>query len=203
MSLWRRVFSERRAVVLPLVLFLAANIGVLVLVVVPLKQSVGRAEADAFAAIAGLGTARQLDTEARTAQARKAGADVELQRFYTEVLPRNLGEARNVLLFELYDIATANGVEFDASTSDYDEVRESRLMRVSNTAVLRGQYQNVLRFLYALETAEAFVIIERVELAQSSVTADSTGGTLELLVDVATYYLPAPEAAASGEAPGS
>jgi hypothetical protein len=191
MSLWRRVYSERKGVVLPLLLFLAANVAVLVLAVWPLRQSVARANDDAFDAVAGLGVARQMDTQARTAEGRMAGANGELRQFYTEVLPVNLNAALNVLVYEVPAIAASHGVAFSGSTSDYEEVRESRLTKVSNTAILRGQYQSILRFLHALETAEEFVIIERVELAQSTVTQQSAGGELELLVDVATYFLPA------------
>ena len=40
MSLWRRIYLERRAVVLPLVVLLVANVAALALAVFPLKRSV-------------------------------------------------------------------------------------------------------------------------------------------------------------------
>lgn len=189
MNLWRRVLAERKAVAFPLLILVVANLAVLILVVLPLNRSVATAGEDAFAAVTGLSQARQLDTEARTAQARKANADVELSRFYSEVLPANLSAARNLLVFDVPALAQENGVRFQGSQSEFEDVRESNLVRVSNTAVLSGQYQNVLRFLYALETADEFVIIESVELAEANTTQQSAGGSLDLLVRVITYYI--------------
>jgi hypothetical protein len=191
MSLWRRVFAERRGVVLPLLLFLGANLAVLALVVLPLRQSVVRAEADAMDARAALAAAMQADQQARTARTSTDNAGVELGTFYTEILPASLHEADD-LFFWLESRARLHGVQFRGDVSAYDEVRESRLWRVSNQAGLTGQYADILQFLYDVETAPEFVIIERVQLAQAGSGEPGAGGELELVLDVATYFLGAP-----------
>jgi Tfp pilus assembly protein PilO len=150
---------------------------------------VGRAGEDAFQAATNLAAAKQLDQQARRARTSTDDAGVELRTFYSDVLPPNLAAASSLIQFWLERTADAAGVQYNASQSDYEELRESRLTRVASKAVLTGQYQNILKFLYAVETAPQFVIIEKVELAQSGTVQQSSGGVLELALDVSSYYI--------------
>ena len=61
---------------------------------------------------------------------------------------------------------------------------DSPLARLRTTLVLSGGYRNVRRFIYELETAPAFVVIEEVLLEQG------TGDTADLVLTlgVSTYY---------------
>jgi Tfp pilus assembly protein PilO len=196
MSLWRRVYQERRRVVLPLIVFLLANVAVLILGVWPLRQAVVRGQAEALAARGDRAQAMLFDQQAQAARKSADDAGVELGLFYADVLPPTLGAANGLIQFWLERTATAAGVQYNASQSDYEQVRESHLWRTTSNAVLTGQYQNILRFLYAVETAPEFVIIEKVGLAQSGVLQQNSGGTLELALDVVCYY--APERAGPG-----
>jgi hypothetical protein len=89
-------------------------------------------------------------------------------------------------------VARESGVEFSRSTFKEDEIRESRLKRWTANAKLVGDYANVRKFLYAVETAEEFVIIEEVGLSQ--IEATRGGDLLELELSLATYFLPRSEA---------
>jgi Tfp pilus assembly protein PilO len=60
------------------------------------------------------------------------------------------------------------------------------MMKVGGQVTLTGAYADVRQFLYEVETAEEFVIIEEVSLSQSSV---AQGATLELTLKIATYFL--------------
>jgi Type II secretion system (T2SS), protein M subtype b len=189
MSLWRRVYQERRSVVLPLVVFLLANVGVYVLGVLPLGRSVESDRTAAFDALAGLGAARLVDTTAKNARARKEQADLELKKFYGDVLPTGASGAVNIVSFWLQQTAEAAGLQFKSNQTSQEPVKDSRLTRVASTVTLRGDYANVRRFLYAAETAPQFVVIEKVRLAEPANSDSATGGGLELVLDVSTYYV--------------
>lgn len=130
--------------------------------------------------------------QARTARTSTDNAGAELGTFYADVLPSNLQQSGRLLVYWLERTARAAGVTLNASAAAYDEVRESRLIKVVNTAVLTGQYADILRFLHAVEIAPEFVIIEKVELSQSSIGRPGGGSILELNLDVATYYIVEP-----------
>jgi Tfp pilus assembly protein PilO len=68
-------------------------------------------------------------------------------------------------------------------------MHESRLQRVSCHLTLKGDYQDIRRFLYNLETAQQFIVVEKVELAQQGNSQQNTNGQLEVGLDVATYFL--------------
>jgi Tfp pilus assembly protein PilO len=191
-SLVRRVFRERRAIVLPLTVFLLANVAVLALVVFPLERSVGGLKEGEVEALAARGQSLKLEGAAKAAQQSKDRAESELRKFYGQVLPADLQAASDLTYSWLDRVARESGVEFSRSTFKEDEIRESRLKRWTANAKLVGDYANVRKFLYAVETAEEFVIIEEVGLSQ--IEATRGGDLLELELSLATYFLPRSEA---------
>src|SRR3954463_11104334 len=99
MSLWRRILFERRSVLLPLLLLLAANVVVLIAVVLPLRQSVKGSTDDKYTASTNLSMARkELADAQRTAESKKQATE-GLQRFYEQVLSSKYTQARNSVLF--------------------------------------------------------------------------------------------------------
>ena len=88
------------------------------------------------------------------------------------------------------------GLVFDRAAIS---TKDSRLVKVYYKFALSGDYADVRKFLYSLETATEFVVVERVELAQSPL-GTNTNGPLNLIVMVATYYQ---SAAPSGSATGT
>jgi len=188
MSLWRRIYEERRAIILPLVIVLVVNAAVLGLVVWPLQNSVAAAEVQSAEATAALADARRLEKQAREAQSSKERATQELQKFYGEVLPKNLHTAENTTGLWLTQAAKDAGLVFKGSHFEYTEVRDSRLSRAYTKVTLQGRYPNIRKFLYAVETAQEFIVVERVELAQQG-DQPSANGLLEVQLLVATYFL--------------
>ena len=193
MSLWRRIYKERRAIVLPLLVLLGVDAAILALGVFPLSRSVASLETAADDAGTALLKARLIERQARDAVASRGRADQELSRFYVDILPANAGAARKVFS-SLEGAAAESGLTFQRSQFDEAEVRDSRLARMTEKITLVGEYPNIRKFLYTVETAPEFVIIERVALSQAEDLQSGNSGRLDVTLDVATYYTAAPPA---------
>jgi Tfp pilus assembly protein PilO len=187
----RRVFEERKRTLLPLLVALVANLAALVLAVIPLRTAVSAAETEAIRATLELGEARRLHREAQQARTSKETADQELRRFYTDVLPRDLPTAQKTMNLWVAEAAREAGLDFRGSHFDWGEVRESQLTRAFSRITLQGSYPSIRRFLHAVETAEEFVVVERVELVQQADQVSSSGD-LEVSLVVATYFVTTP-----------
>jgi hypothetical protein len=188
-SVWQRVLRERRRVVIPLAVLLVAAVGTLALGVYPLQRHVaGLADAAVDADLA-LKLAVADDRKAKDERASKERAEVDLQKFYAEILPRDLARASELTNYFLGQAATASGLRY--STGQFrpqvptDEKR-SRLTKMTGQVTLRGDYSAIRRFLYHVETAEEFVIVEDMNLSQPG-DAD-TGKNLELQLTVSSYF---------------
>jgi Tfp pilus assembly protein PilO len=186
MSLAGRIFRERRSVVLPVLIFLLLNVAGLG-GVFWLQQSIDAAKASRDQALLDLDKARKDETKAKGMKGSKELADVELRKFYGDVLPRNLASAVNVLNFWLSKIAASSKVAYHAGQYDHDPVRDSQLTKVTGSITLTGSYADVRRFLYELETSQEFIVIEKVGLSQATTT--QANSPLELNLSVATYFL--------------
>jgi Tfp pilus assembly protein PilO len=57
---------------------------------------------------------------------------------------------------------------------------------------LRGRYADIRRFLHAVESADQFLVVERVELAQSTATTPANTGILEVSLLVSTFFVTEP-----------
>ena len=190
MSLTGRVFRERRAVMVPLAIFLAANVIVLLAVVWPLKRTVDGAADANYAAATALASARQEEAKAKAQREGKERADAELQEFYGVILPRDLRGATETTNFSLHQLARENNLTFRAGTWDHDESRDSDLTKVTGQFTLIGDYRNIRSFLHGVESATEFVIIESVQLAAAN--SAQANSQLELALTVATYYRTSP-----------
>ncbi len=187
MSLWRRVLSERRVLVVPLLTALAINLLVLALAVFPLERSVAADEDRANDVKLALADARRTERVAKDTRASKQRADEELKRFYAEVLPAGQAAARDLLYLQVSKLSREHGLKFESSSFDPEPVDKSSLMRFRVDVSLTGDYANIRKFLYRLETAEEFYIVEGVKLGQASRT-EGGGNALEVVLQVATYY---------------
>jgi Tfp pilus assembly protein PilO len=186
-SLWQRVYTERRRVLLPVIALLAINGGVLLLGVLPLKRSVTLAEQSAVEARIDLANAQRQEMQARAQLDGRDRAVVELQKFYEQILPPTFARATVVTNFWLQGVAEQAGIKFHSGQWQSDEVRDSRLIEYTGQVTLTGDYSDIRQFLYRVETAEQFVIIESVELSQSSTAQDQSA--IEVALAVSTYYL--------------
>lgn len=180
-----RIFREKRALIWPLVLVLIANVVLYALVVYPLAQKVAAGEQDASAGTAALHTARRDYQNARETVAGKGQADTELAKFYQEILPPDLSGARRITYLPLDQLAKASRLNLERQSADPSRVRESTLQKLTQIAVLTGDYRDIRQFIYKLETAPEFIVLENVSLAQSESGADRG---ITVTVQVATYY---------------
>jgi Tfp pilus assembly protein PilO len=188
MSLWRRVFAERRTIVLPLMVGLIGNIGLLLLAVLPLRRSVESAHAQTLTARNTLALAKRQAQQTTNANTRRKQVEEDLQKLYGGVLPRDFASASRTTNLWLQDAARDAGLEFRGSRFESKDVRESRLARAYTTFTLVGRYPDLRRFLAAVEGASEFVVIERVELAETGTEAPGSDGRLEIALTVATYF---------------
>ena len=185
MTPYRRIFHEKRTLIWPVIAGLVLNIALFGLVVYPLSQKVAAGEAEALAASNALLAAKRQYNNARQTVTGKAQADTELEKFYKQVLPPDQSGARRITYLRIPQLARELNLEPETQTADPTEVRDSALGKWTLTAVLSGEYRNIRRFLYQLETAPEFLVLERVDLKQSENDKDRG---ITVTIQVATYY---------------
>ena len=184
--LLKRIVAEKRAIIVPLAIALVANLLAYAFIVRPLGvKSAGAAER-AQAAAAGLLAAEQETTAARALVTGTSSAGEELSAFYQKVLPVNQDAARRMTYASLPALARRAKVEYETRTTGVDDgrqAREKRLGRMTIRMVLHGEYESLRQFVYDLETAPEFVIIDDVVFVESANT-----DRLTLTVNMSTYY---------------
>jgi len=184
MTLWRRILVEKRVWLIPLALGIVANIAVYLLVVYPLAVKSAGAEDRAAAATLALQAAERDLAGARNLVAGKTRAEQELATFYNKVLPTDLPSARRLTYATLPSIARKSNVKFVERRLDVEPIKKgSQLGILKIDTEWQGDYESLRRFIYELESAPAFVIIDNVALAQSD-----PAKPLELALKLSTYY---------------
>jgi Tfp pilus assembly protein PilO len=183
MTLFRRVMAEKRRLVLPLGLAALANVLLFVLLVFPLGRQVANAEREAQQQREVLRRARQDASSAKATVQGKQQADVSLHKFYQEVLPANASVARGLTYRRLSQLARESNLRLDRGTNEIKQEKGSNLEKVTTSYMLSGDYRNVRRFIYALETAPEFMVLENIALS----TTDERERGLTVRLDVATY----------------
>jgi hypothetical protein len=181
----QRILQEKRRLIWPLALVLVANAVVFAIVVYPLSQKVALGQQEADAATVALDRGKRDYANARATVTGKAQADSELKKFYGEVLPPDLSGARRITYLPIDQLAREANLRVERQTSDTMPIRDSSLSRFTQTAVLTGDYRNIRRFIYQLETRPEFIVIENVDLSQNENQA-SRGITVTL--QIATYF---------------
>ncbi len=180
----RRVLTEKRRLILPLVVAVLVNVALFGIVLYPLSKKVAGGEQQAQAAIVALNAAKRDYQAARATVAGKGQADQELQKFYTDVLPPDMSAARRITFLRIEQLAQQANLRLERETSDPKPQRNSQLVKFTYRAALSGEYRNIRRFVHELETAPEFLVLENVELSQSEV--ENRG--LNVNVEIATYY---------------
>jgi Tfp pilus assembly protein PilO len=184
MTLVRRILQEKRHLVLPLAVALAANVAIFAVAVLPLARKVDAATARAGEAAGALAQAEAAHKAALAVVAGKARADEELKKFYREVLPADWATARRITYLRLVQLANKFGLSPTQGAAEPRSDDDSALTRLQMTMKIAGEYRGIRQFLYALETAPDFVVIENVSLAQGQ----ESNAPLVLTLEVATYY---------------
>jgi hypothetical protein len=189
--LTRRIFSEKRHFIAPLAIAIVANVLLYALVVYPLAmRSAGASDRAAAAAQQRLAAERELQV-ARGLISGKAQAEEELDAFYKKVLPGNVAAARSLTYVPVVEIARRNDVDYvSRAYEDPEELHpeDSRrlgvsLKRLTTRVVLQGDYESIRSFIYELEQAPQFVVIDQVTLLEAE-----EGNPVTLTVTLSTFY---------------
>jgi Tfp pilus assembly protein PilO len=184
MTLARRIFVEKRAIIIPVALGVVLNIAAYLFVVRPLAlKSAGVADR-AIAARQALTVAERDLAAARALVTGTSRADEELATFYEQVLPPDQNSARRLTYLSIYHLARKMNVKFlDRKTEVEAPKRDARVGRWKIRTELQGDYENLRQFIYALESAPEFVIIDDVTLSQNDATKPLT-----LTIELSSYY---------------
>ncbi len=184
MPLWKRILVEKRALVIPLVLGGIVNIGAYALWVYPLGVKSAGAADRAAAAAQSLQAAERESAAARDLVLGKSRADQELSTFFDKVLPADLSSARRLTYATLPALAKKTNVKLVSRTFVVEPPAKSgRLGLLKVHTQWQCDYESFRRFVYALESASPFVIIDDVSLAQADATKPLT-----LTLELSTYY---------------
>jgi hypothetical protein len=183
-ALWKRIFAEKRSLVVPLIVGAVVNVGVYALVVYPLGVKSAGAADRARNAVESLRSAEQDYAAARALVAGKSRAEQELTTFYGKVLPSDQMAALELTYLPLPNIARkANVRVVTRRWTPEPPAKTERLGRLRIVAALQGDYEAFRRFVYELETSPEFVIIDDVTLLQGEV-----GKPLTFTLELSTYY---------------
>jgi hypothetical protein len=193
--LLKRIAAEKRPVVLPLAVAILANILAYGFIVYPLSvKSAGAADRAATAQKARQEAERE-ESLARALVSGKSRADEELSSFYQKVLPADQSAARRMTYATLPALARRTNVRYDERRFNVEDVRSSdpgaTLKHLTIRMILQGEYENLREFIYQLESAPDFLIIDDVTLVEGN----SEGGLQTLTIELSTYFRQRPNGA--------
>ena len=182
-----RILTEKRRIVYPLAIAIVANVVLYALVVFPLGRQGASAEVAARAAHEQLNRAHVDYQTAKATVSGKQQADSALLRFYKDVLPASPSAARSLTYTRLSQLAKQANVRLEHGNNAIDREKGSKLAKLTTTYTLTGDYRDVRRFIYSLETAPEFVVLENVSLTSAGEQAPG-GRSLAVNLDIATYF---------------
>ena len=184
MTLLRRILVEKRVPVLLVAAIVAADVALYALVLPPFSRALARAERRAVAAESALEAARRDLAAAEAARSGTSEAAAAVEAFYRDALPRDLGDARARTSLRLADLAAQHGLVLEQRSMAPEHEAGSPLGRLRMTMRLGGDYRDLRRFVYALETGAEFIVIEEMGLRDG----DSLETAQVLTISLATYY---------------
>jgi hypothetical protein len=184
MILLKRILAEKRVWVIPLAVGILANIAVYLFVVYPLGVKSAGAENRAAAAAQSLQASERDFAAARNLVTGKIRAEQELATFYDKVLPADLAAARRLTYAMLPKLAEKSNVKFiDRRMAVEPLKKDAQLGTLKIETEWQGDYESLRRFIFELERAPAFVIIDDVSLSQVEVDKPLT-----MSLQLSTYY---------------
>jgi len=185
MSVYARIAAEKRWLLITLALGIIANVLLYVVVVFPLGRQVMSAESEAKLQREQLHAARQDYNSARATVTGKQQADAALQKFYKDVLPTDSSVARQLTFTRLSQLAKQANVQLESGINSVEPQKGSKLSKLTTTYTLTGDYRNVRRFIYSLETAPEFIVLENIALTSPG---EQQPRGLQVRLDIATYF---------------
>jgi len=171
-------------VLVPLAVAIAANLVAYAFVVHPLQTRVASGEARARSVAEAQRIAERQLATARATQTGKQSSEVQLQKFYHQVLPDNLATARRAAYVRLAQLAAESNLRYQGQRAEEERDKNSHLTKLRLTIVLEGGYQEIRRFIHSVETAPEFLVIDNMALT----TRNEPNTPLTLTLTVSTYY---------------
>jgi len=174
---------DARRIVLTLLVALIGNFGVYLALVVPRgRETVAlRSERDSFET--DFTAARKRSESLRAASERISGAEKGLDSFYGEILG-----TKQKKMVEIQREITKICQEFSIEPTEVHNatapVPEGRVERFTFSLPLRGDYQNLRRFIERVENSGNFLVVDSIALSGTQ----ESGTQLALQVVVATYF---------------
>ncbi len=185
LPLLRRIAAEHRRIVLPLGVAVAVNVLAYALVIYPLSERVANIEQRDRESERALAEAKREHTLASSTLTGKDQAAKELAVFYSDVLPRDLTEARRLTHLRLAQLARQSNLFYGhVSTQEDDKQRDSTLTRLTIEMRLAGRYADMRTFIHELESSPDFLVIDDLALTEGG----EDRGTLEVTLQLSTYY---------------
>ena len=184
MTLLRRVLAEKRLPVLLVAATLAVDAALYALVVYPWSRALAAAEQRSARAAVARDDARRSLAAAEAALAGTTEAAEAVEAFHLDVLPLDLADARARTSLRLAELAAQHGLVLEQRSMMPERDEASRLGRLRMTMRLEGEYRDLRRFVYALETGAEFIVIEEIVLRDG----DRDDAAQVLTIGLATYY---------------
>jgi Tfp pilus assembly protein PilO len=185
----KRILDEKRRLVIPVVAGLALNVLLLVGVVFPLGARMRSTEARAQAATEQLRAAEREDAEARALAQGRDRTKIELSAFYKDVLPASHAQARLATFLKLTQMAEQHNLQPSRRSTDPKQEKDSTLARLEVAMTLKGDYEDIKRFIYQVEAGSDFIVIDSISLQQGL----EAGAPLTLALNLSTYYQAGPD----------
>ena len=185
----RRVFDEKRRLMIPVLAGLALNVVLFVGVVYPLRARVRSTEARAETAAQQLQAAEREDADARDLAQGRDRTSLALSSFYKDVLPSTHAEARQVTFLRLTQLAEQHDLQQSRRSIDPKQEKDSTLARLQISMTLEGNYDDIRRFIYQVESGSDFIVIDSISLRQG----EEAGAPLTLALNLSTYYQAGPD----------
>jgi hypothetical protein len=190
-TLLQRILVEKRPLLIPLAVAIIVNVAVYALVVYPLGVKQAGAQDRAKIAQQSLQAAEGEMAAARALVSGKGRAEQELATFYEKVLPASLTAARRMTYTALPSLAEQTNVKLSERRNQIDQAvkpdpagkKDARFGHLQIRMILQGEYANFRRFMYELESAQPFVIIDDVTLAQADLEKPLT-----ITLELSAYY---------------
>ena len=187
----RRIFDEKRRLLVPVLGGLALNILLYAGVVYPLGVRVHRTEARAEAAEQGLLAAIREEADARGITEGRNRTDAALKAFYKDVLPPNMAQARQATFLRLTQLAEQHNLEQSGRGIAIEPAKDEPVEKMRITMSLKGDYEDIRHFIYQVESGTDFIVIDTVALRQGA----EPGSPLILDLNLSTYYRARPSGA--------
>src|SRR6185295_4023594 len=183
-GLFGRVVDEHRRTVYLLIAAFIGNVLLYALVVYPLAQRVANVEQSTMVAERTLAAARADHSKASGTFTGKEKATKELATFYTTVLAQDMTGARRLTYGRMRRLAEQSHLSYDRASYEPVTERGSNLTKFKVNMELEGNWADIRTFIHAIETAPEFIVIDNVELSETT----NGRGALRITVALSTFF---------------